>query len=73
MANQINCPKCNHEIVVNEVMQTQLTEQIRKDIESELHAKQAEVLTAKNQLAAQQAALATEKNCLLYTSPSPRD
>ena len=61
MSNQIACPNCHHEIAVNEVLQSQLSEQIRRELEGELQSKQAEVFAAKKRLADQEAALAKQK------------
>ena len=61
MSNLIACPNCRHEIAVNEVLETQLSDQIRRDLEAELRGQQTEVLSAKKQLAAQELALKQER------------
>ena len=65
MSNQIACPNCNHEIAVNEVMQSQLSEEIRSELQAEFQVKQAEVVAAKKQLAQQEALLADQKRKLV--------
>ena len=64
MANQINCPNCKTEISVNEVLQTQLSEQIRGEIESELRGKEKELLKTKSQLEEQQALLKKQEESI---------
>ena len=64
MANQINCPNCKTEISVNEVLQTQLSEQIRREIESELRGKENELLKTKSQLEEQQALLKKQEESI---------
>ena len=61
MSNLIACPNCRHEIAVNEVLQSQLSDQIRRDLEAKLSGQQAEVLSAKKQLADQEQALAKDR------------
>ena len=64
MSSKIACPSCNHEIAVNEVMQSQLSEEIRSELQAEFQVKQAEVVAAKKQLAQQEALLADQKKGL---------
>ena len=46
MSNAISCPNCRTEIEISEVLQTQLSEQIRAELEAELQGNRAEVLKA---------------------------
>ncbi len=64
MSNLIACPNCRHEIAVNEVLETQLSDQIRRDLEAELRGQQADVLLAKKQLADQELVLKEERESL---------
>ena len=61
MSNLIACPNCRHEIAVNEVVQSQLSKQIRRDIEVELQSEQAGLIAAKKKLAVQEASLANQQ------------
>lgn len=64
MENRINCPNCKAEISVNEVLQTQLSEQIRVEIESELRGRENELLQTKNQLEQQQSRLKKQEESI---------
>ena len=64
MSSLIACPNCRHEIAVNDALEAKLSDQIRRDLESELRTQQSEVLSAKKQLAAREAALKQETESL---------
>ena len=57
MANQINCPNCQTQISVNEVLQSQLSERIRTEIESELRGKENDLRKAQSELTEQRTQL----------------
>ena len=61
MSNLISCPSCRTEIEITEALEAQLTAQIRREMDSELKAKQAELKVAHNQLADQRQSLADEQ------------
>ena len=50
MPNAITCPSCQTEIEISEVMRSQLTEQIRTELEADAALKRAELDAAKKQL-----------------------
>jgi hypothetical protein len=64
MSNLIACPNCRHEIAVNDVLQSQLSEQIRAEMEAELAAKHADVAGMRKELVDQRAALKADKESL---------
>ena len=64
MSNKIACPNCRHEIAVNEVLQSQLSEQIRRELQAELLGKQKEVAAARKQIVKQTVALKAEQDNL---------
>jgi len=57
VANSITCPSCNTEIQINEVMRSQLTAQIRSEMEAGVAAKRAELNAAQQELDRQRAAV----------------
>lgn len=61
MSNLISCPSCQTEIEITAALQSQLTAQIRQEMDGELQAKQAELKLAHNQLAEQRQSLADEQ------------
>lgn len=50
MASSITCPNCKTEIEITEVMRSQLTTQIRAELEADVAAKHAELRAASSQL-----------------------
>lgn len=64
MTNMISCPNCLHEISVSETLHSQLSEQIRKKLESELGGKQAEIAAAQKTLADQARELDAQRQSL---------
>ena len=64
MSSLIACPNCRHEIAVNDALEAKLSDQIRRDLESELRARQSEILSAKKQLADRETALKQETESL---------
>lgn len=57
MTNSITCPSCKTEIEINEVMRSQLTAQIRGEVEAEVAAKYVELNLAKQELEQQRNAV----------------
>ena len=61
MLNVLSCPSCRTEIEITEALSSQLTAQIRKEMDAEQKAKQAELKLAHQQLAEQRQSLANEQ------------
>ena len=61
MSNLISCPSCRTEIEITEALETQLSAEIRREMDVELNAKQAELKLARKQLSEQQQLLAEEQ------------
>ena len=57
MANSITCPSCETTIEINEVLRSQLTTQIRGEMEADVAAKRAELNTVRLELEQQRAAV----------------
>lgn len=61
MSNLISCPSCRTEIEITEALEAQLTAQIRREMDAEQQAKQAELKLARTQLAQQRQSFADEQ------------
>lgn len=57
MANSITCPNCKAEFELNEVMRSQLTTQIRAEMEADVAAKRAQLKAAQEELEQQRSAI----------------
>ncbi len=57
MSTSVSCPNCQAEIQITEVMQSQLTAQIRSELESELRLDRNEIASDKKKLASEVEAL----------------
>lgn len=57
MNNSITCPSCNTEIAINEVMRSQLTAEIRAELEADITAKRAVIMAEQKKLDAERAAV----------------
>jgi hypothetical protein len=57
LANSITCPSCQTEIEINEVLRSQLTAQIRGEVDADVAAKQAELADAKKLMEQERAAV----------------
>ena len=64
MSNLISCPNCHHEIAINEVVQTQLSEKIRAELQAELSSKKSEIAEEQKRLAERESVLAKQQKQL---------
>ena len=60
VSNRITCPNCRHEIAINEVVQSQLSDKIRSELQAELSSKHAEIDTARKEIAQKESELAKQ-------------
>ena len=62
--NQINCPNCDHQIDVNDILYRQLSEDLRKEYESKLTADRAKLQSDRAQLETQQRELNVQQTTI---------